>query len=207
MKIISNTSDSQPDQPERIQVPMEVVSTPPSASTPSPANESRIDSVSETLLAEFRTLQDKFEQVRTRLTEQILQNTRQVAKLSEEITALREQRADHKTPEAAEPDLPSIKRLDAEPPTTIVWIEKEKPLAEASDRPSASVESSPEATQPSAEQPEKILMGQFEDTPTSENVINLQDPIERKVAFFAKLWDYLNQTAFEIPLRKSNRSN
>ena len=207
MKIISNTSDSQPDQPEKNQVPMEVISAPSSASMPSPENRARVDSVSEALLAEFRTLQEKFEQVRARLTEQILQNTRQVAKLSEEIVALREQRTDNKTSEAPEPALPSLKQLDPEPPPTIVWIEKEKPLADISERPSASVESSPETIPPPTEQPEKILMGQLEDTPITENIINLQDPTERKVAFFTKLWDYLNQTAFEIPLRKSNRSN
>src|SRR4029077_6639698 len=140
MKIISNSSDPQPDNPAANQVPMEVVSM--SASGENPAIVANA-SVAQTLLAEFRGLQEKFEQARTRLTEQLLQNTRQVAKLSEEVTALRERLETNIT--SARPAPASPPPPDSEPVQPIRWIDTDEQPAEAAPMPSASIEPATES--------------------------------------------------------------
>src|SRR5258708_1272495 len=79
--------------------------------------ESVPDKIVPDLIAELQALQDKVEQVRSRLSEQLLQNTRQVAKMSEEISSLRDVLAELRFPKSEEPSAPSPKEPVSMTPT------------------------------------------------------------------------------------------
>jgi hypothetical protein len=109
--------------------------------------------------------------------------TREVSKLTEEIAAIRQVLQDLPkaiTPSPAPPAAPPPTPVP--PPIVSLPVEKPKPV---------------ETPAPHFELPNDF--GDAVELPSENN--------PGKVALFKKLWDYLNQVAFEIPLKKSDRSN
>lgn len=103
--------------------------------------------------------------------EQLRQNTQEIARLSDDVAALRKTLADIQ--ETREPPAP-------EPPPMMkdVLPAQRQDLLKAIADMQSTLETPPVVPAP-----------------------------PKKVAFIRKLWDYLNQTAFEIPPNKSNRTH
>ena len=217
MKIISNTATQKPEDINVNQIKKGIeLSLAPTSETstslpglsvnrmPSDTGRLQIEASLQTLLTEMHTLQEKIEQVRTRLTEQLLQNTRQVAKLSEEVVALHEAIAEMKAPKGANPPTPVPNESEAAP--SVVWIETAQPIVNTPPAPAPASETSPGLPSDNAPTPPRSE-DRITETPPDIDVLPLNETQVRKVAFITKLWDYLNHAAIEIPLHKKNRSN
>jgi hypothetical protein len=136
------------------------------------------------LAGEVGTLREnllKAQAARTQADSLAQDNVRTLAALTEEIAALRKALIELK---AERHEAPRTPRKD--PPGVISFEEPALPIQ-------------PTTTLPPAQPEPHILF----DALAPSTVVTTEKP---KVAFLNKLWDYLNQVAFEIPLRKSDRN-
>ena len=137
------------------------------------------------MLAELRQLQGKQELARAQGDEQLRQTTQAIAKLTEEMAVLRKVMAESLRPMPAPPnpqEVLSVTPLTGTPAVQPAQAPAENPVRAPGPVPSGLLDA---------------LAGPAPATEKKE---------ERKVAFFKKLWDYLNHVAFEIPPRKQDRT-
>jgi hypothetical protein len=168
MKIIPMPNLAEPTPPSRASVP---ASEKPvlSADTLDPLKK-EFEALKVQTLGELNRVQERFEKAHAQGLEQIRQNTKEIARLTEAIEGLWKTITDLEKPAPAPVPLPPI-----------------------------------EVAVPIESKPAPI------ETPLHHSLLDdlagsIPEPSGKKVAFLTKLWDYLNQVAFEIPLGKSDRT-
>lgn len=163
-------------------------------------------------MEDVHVLEQKLEQVQARQADQLIQNSRAIARLAEEMNDLRKVLADLKIPAPSpavltpppDPMIPDalssitreISKLGAELAAlrkTVGEIKFSEPNREPAPAPKTVKIEIPEAAAPSP----TFLFDALADTP-----LPAEEPAAKKVAILTKLWDYLNQVAFEIPIGK-----
>jgi hypothetical protein len=171
-----------------------------------------------TLLEEFaehavndmHALETKLEQSQARSADQLLKQNQTIARIIDEITDLKKamaERLETTAPMAIQPPPPSEPpKPDPMIPEALRSITQEisKLTGEMAALRKALEEMKPVAPVHTVPEPVKIpdlhpiLLDDFTGSKPSE------EPEARKVAFFTKVWDYLNTVAFEIPLGRQN---
>jgi hypothetical protein len=144
------------------------------------------------VIAEWHQHQGACELSHAREDEQFQQNSREIAKLAVEIEALRKA-LDGAIATLSAPVTPSDVKDNIRKPEI-----KTEPLREAT------VEKPAQVTDPMRSVLMDALVGPA--CPVGKSA-PLPEKTERKIAFLAKLWDYLNHVAFELPINKSDRAD